>query len=589
MNPNRLLAVALLLVLAPPICGGEAADAFHALLEQDWDQRILDNPLFATEVGDSRGADRLPGESLEDHRRRHAHDRAMLERLSEIDPAALDDSDRVNYEIFGRLKRDGIREFEFGAHLMPITNRSGFHVSFAQLHTKVPLRTVDDYDNYIARLRLFKGYVEQYIERMRAGIEGGLVLPAVVMSGWEAAVDAHIVDGPASSVFFKPFAEMPSSFGFADKRRLTVQAQQAILQWVVPGYRLFRRFMAEEYVPALRQEIGASALPRGKAFYEHRVRRYTTLDLSPQQVHGTGLAEVARIRTEMDDVIKHSGFKGSFAEFLAFLRTDKRFYASTAEELMSRVSRVMKRMDGELPRLFKTLPRAPYGIRPVPDYIAPKTTTAYYERPAGDGSRAGFYFVNTYNLPSRPLYEIEALSLHEAVPGHHLQLALQQELEHLPRFRRFTGFTAFIEGWALYAEELGREVGFYEDPYSDFGRLTYEMWRACRLVVDSGIHYFGWTRQQAIDFMKRNAGLSEHNITTEVDRYIAWPGQALAYKIGQLKIRELRELARGALGADFDVREFHDVVLGGGAVPLGVLERTVRSWISAQDVTRTGS
>ena len=313
MNPNRLLAVALLLVLAPPICGGEAADAFHALLEQDWDQRILDNPLFASEVGDSRGADQLPGESLEDHRRRHAYDEAMLERLSEIDPAALGDSDRVNYEIFGRLKRDRIREFEFGAHLMPITNRSGFHVSFAQLHTKVPLRTVDDYDNYIARLRLFKGYVQQYIECMRAGIEGGLVLPAVVMSGWEAAVDAHIVDDPASSVFFKPFAEMPSSFGFADKRRLTVQAQQAILQWVVPGYRLFRRFMAEEYVPALRQEIGASALPRGKAFYEHRVRRYTTLDLSPQQVHGTGLAEVARIRTEMDDVIKQSGFEGSFA------------------------------------------------------------------------------------------------------------------------------------------------------------------------------------------------------------------------------------------------------------------------------------
>ena len=292
-----------------------------------------------------------------------------------------------------------------------------------------------------------------------------------------------------------------------------------------------------------------------------------------------GLAEVRRIRGEMEAVLDRMGFHGTFRQFVDSLRTDDRFYARTPEELMKDVAYVLKRMDGQLPRLFKTLPRMPYGIKPVPDYIAPKTTTAYYDGPAGDGSRAGFYYVNTYDLKSRPLYEIEALSLHEAVPGHHLQIALQQELTGVPNFRRFSGFTAFVEGWALYAERLGLEVGFYTDPASNFGRLTYEMWRACRLVVDTGIHAMGWTRQQAIDYMAENTALAMHNIRTEVDRYISWPGQALAYKVGEMKIRELRARAEEALGEDFDVREFHDVVLGSGSVPLDVLERNVERYI----------
>jgi uncharacterized protein (DUF885 family) len=312
------------------------------------------------------------------------------------------------------------------------------------------------------------------------------------------------------------------------------------------------------------------------------VRRFTTLDLTPLEVHSIGLAEVQRIRGKMQEIIERVEFDGNFAQFIEFLRTDERFYVDDPEELLRRTSLVLKRMDGQLPKLFNTLPRLPYGIRPIPDFIAPKTTTAYYSPGAGDGTRAGYYNVNLYNLPSRPLYEIEALSFHESVPGHHLQIALQQEIEDLPAFRRFSGFTAFVEGWALYAERLGLETGFYQDPYSDFGRLSYEMWRALRLVVDPGMHYLGWTRQQAIDFMAQNSALSLHNIVAEVDRYIAWPGQAVAYKMGELKIRELREYAESELGDRFDVREFHDVVLLSGAVPMGVLETNVSTWVAGK-------
>jgi uncharacterized protein (DUF885 family) len=380
-------------------------------------------------------------------------------------------------------------------------------------------------------------------------------------------------------LLYKPFDDFPLGVAASDHARLRAAASEAIAGSVVPGYAALQTFMGDEYAPAGRETIGASGLPNGRAYYEHRVRRFTTMDVTPEQVHQTGLDEVARIRAEMDAVIVETGFDGSFEEFVEFLRTDPRFYVDDADDLMKEVALVLKKMDGQLPKLFKTLPRTPYGIKRVPDYIAPRTTTAYYNGPAGDGTRAGFYFVNCYDLASRPLYEIEALSLHEAVPGHHLQTAIQMELEDAPMFRRFIWVVAFGEGWALYSERLGLETGFYEDPYSDFGRLTYEMWRACRLVVDTGIHYMGWTRQRAIDFMAKNSALTIHNITTEVDRYISWPGQALGYKIGELKIRELRRRAERELGPGFDLRGFHDVVLGSGAVPLDVLEANVVAWI----------
>ena len=337
--------------------------------------------------------------------------------------------------------------------------------------------------------------------------------------------------------------------------------------------------MNVEYLPATRSSLGASALPDGREFYRHRVRKFTTLEVSPEEVHSLGLSEVKRIRAEMESIPKVLGFEGNFDAFLRFLRTDPQFYPSSAESYKREIAFILKKMDGRLPELFGKLPRTPYGLKEIPEYIAPKTTAAYYQPPSGDGRTAGFYFINTYNLKSRPLYQLEALSLHEAVPGHHLQLALQQEIEDMPAFRKYNGFTAFIEGWALYSERLGLETGFYEDPYSDFGRLSYEMWRACRLVVDTGIHYMGWTRDQAIDYMEKNTALSRHNIVAEVDRYISWPGQALAYKMGELKIRELRSLAEKELGERFDIRKFHDVVLGRGAVPLIVLEENVIRYI----------
>jgi uncharacterized protein (DUF885 family) len=559
-----------------------ASKQLAALFADSWEFALREDPLFATSTGDARYNDRLPRETVSDHARRLQAERDFLGRLQKIPRDELTRAEQVNYDIFARIKRDAIAEYEFQANLMPITNRSGFHISFPELPLEMPLVTTQDYENYIARLVAFSQFVDDNMELMRTGIKQGLVLPAISMADFDKAITPHIVDDASKSLLDKPFEKFPETVPDAEHARLTGAGRKAIMASVVPGYRKLLDFLTKEYVPACRQQIGASALPRGREYYRHRVRHFTTLDLEPQQVHETGQAEVQRIKAEMEALIRDVGFQGDFKSFVEHLRTDPKFYADSPEQLLKETSLVLKRMDGELPKLFRKLPRTPYGIREVPDFIAPRTTTAYYQPPAGDGSRAGFYYVNTYNLHSRPLYEIEALSLHEAVPGHHLQIALAQEQDEMPPFRRFVLFTAFVEGWGLYAERLGLEVGFYTDPYRNFGRLSYEMWRACRLVVDTGMHYLGWTREQAIQFMADNTALSIHNITAEVDRYIAWPGQALAYKTGELKIRQLRKLAEERLQDRFDVREFHDVVLGAGAVPLSVLDENVRTWLDAK-------
>ena len=557
-----------------------AGERLARLLDDSWQFTLVEDPLFATQAGDARYNDRLPRETLADQARRLAAERKFRARLEAIPRGELSTAERVNYDIFARLIRDRIAEFEFQANLMPITNRSGFHVSFPELPREIPLSTTRDYDNYLARLRAFRQYVDDHVELMREGVKRGFTLPSIVLVDIDKALTAQIVDDPARSLLFKPLAEFPATVSQADQKRLAAEGRAAIAESVVPGYRALLEFMTREYLPACREQVGASALPRGREFYRYRVRHFTTLDVEPQEVHDTGLAEVKRIKSEMEAVIKRVGFQGNFHAFVEFLRTDPQFYVGTPERLLQEVSLVLKRMDGELPKLFGKLPRVPYGIREIPEFVAPRTTTAYYMPPSGDGARAGFYYVNTYNLKSRPLFEIEALSLHEAVPGHHLQIALQQELVDLPPFRRFSHATAFVEGWGLYAERLGLEVGFYQDPYRDFGRLSYEMWRACRLVVDTGMHFLGWTRQQAIEFMADNTALTLHNITAEVDRYISWPGQATAYKMGELKIRALRRMAEEQLGEKFDVRRFHDAVLAGGAVPLDVLEETVKAYIA---------
>jgi len=369
--------------------------------------------------------------------------------------------------------------------------------------------------------------------------------------------------------------------GEAEHARLRTAGAAAIREAVVPAYRSFLAFMLDEYIPGTRESLGASELPGGRAYYAQRIRHFTTLPLTAEEIHRTGLAEVARIRAEMDAVIADVGFTGTFAEFLDFLRSDPRFYPKSGEELLKEAAYIAKRMDGKLPSLFKTLPRLPYGVEPVPDHMAPKYTAGRYVGPPLGSTRPGLYWVNTYALESRALYNLEALTLHEAVPGHHLQIALSRELDELPPFRRFSYLSAFGEGWGLYSEWLGLEAGFYTDPYSDFGRLTYEMWRACRLVVDTGLHPMGWTRQRAMDFLASNTALALHEVRTETDRYISWPAQALAYKIGELKIKELRRRAEEALGGRFDVREFHDAVLLHGSVPLPVLEAQVDRYIAS--------
>jgi uncharacterized protein (DUF885 family) len=463
---------------------------------------------------------------------------------------------------------------------MPVSDRWGFHIDFPELPRNLSFATKLDYENYIARLNSFSAYAAGNIELMREGVSRGMTVPSVIMQRFNEPLEAQIVDDPEKSVLFAPLNKVPDAISQKDRERLQAAARKAIAESVVPGYRQFLKFMKDEYVPACRGSIAASALPNGRDYYRFCVTKFTTLDdRTPDQVHAIGLAEVARIRGEMDKIIRDVKFEGDFAAFTEHLRSDPKFYAKTPEELEKYVSHILKRIDGELPALFGHLPRMPYGLRRVPDFIAPQTMFAYYQGPTGDGRRAGFFYINTYNLPSRPLYMLEALSLHEAVPGHHLQIALQQELPNLPEFRKFGGFTAFIEGWGLYSERLGLETGFYTDPYSNFGRLTMECWRACRLVVDTGIHHLGWTRERAIEYMRSNSAMAMHDIRSEVDRYIGWPGQALAYKTGEMKISELRKEAESALGEKFDVRAFHDVVLGSGGVPLGMLETNVRAWI----------
>ncbi|WP_420128355.1 DUF885 domain-containing protein [Longimicrobium sp.] len=583
---TRLIPILALLAAVPAAAQQTASERLRQLFADDWEVTLRENPTFATSLGDRRFNHLLDAAGPEDVARRTEENRRFLARLQAIPRDSLTPSERIHYDIYARQARLGIEEVELGLHLIPITNREGFHTYFPELGQQVPLNNTEDYENYIARLRAFRPWVGQHVALMREGIRTGMVLPAVSLNGIEETIQPHIVTDPTQSLLWRPFTQFPAGVPEADRARLAAAGREAIEQGVVAGYRDFLEFIQREYVPAGRRGIGASELPNGRAIYAQRVRSYTTLDVTPDQVHETGLREVARIRTQMDSLMRATGFTGSFAEFIQFLRTDPRFYVSTPEALMERTSLVLKRMDGELPKLFTRLPRMPYGIKGIPDYIAPRTTTAYYSRPAGDGTRSGTYWVNTYDLRSRPTYEIEALSFHEAVPGHHMQIALQQELEDLPTFRRFSSFTAFVEGWALYAEQLGYDVGFYTDPYSRFGQLTYEMWRACRLVVDTGMHWKGWTRQQAIDYMAENSALTVLNITNEVDRYIAWPGQALAYKTGQMKISELRAEATRALGPRFDIRRFHDVVLGSGAVPLTVLEDNVRAWIAAEQAGR---
>ncbi|MDX1997605.1 MAG: DUF885 domain-containing protein, partial [Thermoanaerobaculia bacterium] len=551
----RSISVLLLLALAvaSPLCADEAAK-LHALFDREWEARLAAHPLQATSVGRHEYDALLGSSSMAAMEAEVAAARGFLAELAAIDEAKLGDEDRVSHQMFRRQLENRIHDFEVGDYVFPINADSGFHMGFARLGKEMRLASTTDYRNYIARLRAWPRVVDEQIANLTIGLEKGWTLPRVVLEGYTDTITAHIVDDPTKSELFEPFRAFPAGVPEADRAALVAAGKAAITEAIVPGYRRFLEFMEKRYIPGARTTLGASAMPGGKAFYDHLVHQYTTLPLTAEEVHQIGLAEVARIEAEMKEVIRQVGFQGTFAEFLHFLRTDPRFYPKTPEELLMRAAYIAKRMDGKLPSLFGRLPRTPYTVEPVPDSIAPKYTGGrYVEAPVGS-TQPGIYWVNTYKLEVRPFYNQEALTLHEAVPGHHLQIALNQELENLPEFRRHSYLSVFGEGWGLYSEWLGLEAGFYTDPYSNFGRLTYEMWRACRLVVDTGLHAFGWTRQQVIDYMASRTALSLHEVTTETDRYISWPGQALSYKIGEIKIRELRKRAESELGTKFDVR-----------------------------------
>jgi uncharacterized protein (DUF885 family) len=553
------------------------------LLDRVWEFELDESPMLATSVGDPRGQDRLSDASLEAIGRRNEARKKFLLELEEIDPDSLAPMSKIDHELLRFRLAGQLSNFRFDTHLMPISNRGGFHISFPELSRRMNPKTRADFHNYVSRLNDFGRYTDQQIELLRAGIEQGLTQPAVIMRDSLSQVEAHIVDDPSKSLLYGNISqETRDALGDEAWKEIGEEIREAVATTVVPAYRRFADFLSKEYLPACRGQVGASALPGGREFYLDRVRRFTTIDVTPQELHEIGIKENARIRSEMDAIRKSVEFDGDLVAFLEHLRTDPKFYAKSGEELLKEVAYVLKKADGRLPELFGRLPRIPYGIREIPAYIAPQTTTAYYWPPKTDGTTAGFYYVNTYNLSSRPLYQVESLSLHEAVPGHHLQLAIQAELTELHPISRESNFTAFIEGWGLYAEGLGKEIGFYKDPYQDFGRLSMEAWRASRLVVDTGIHWMGWSRGRAISYMKENTALSEHNITAEVDRYIGWPGQALAYKTGQLAISRIRAEAEERLGEKFDVRRFHDRVLEAGSIPLPMLERRVDEWVDGE-------
>jgi len=561
--------------------GSNSATYFGALQKEYWEWQLREFPELSTWTGDNRYNDRFTDLSFDAIESRYKEERRMLEQVRGIDPPQLSGQDILSHALLEWELSMAVSAQRFPP-VMLLTQIFGPQLMFPQLVSVTPFRNGVDYDNYLARLSAFPLHLGQVTGLLRRGIELGWVQPRGPIAGVPEQIAGQIVPDAEQSPLYAPLNRIPDNIAESDREHFRSRARDLIGNSVFPAMAHFRDFIVETYLPAGDRPIGASALPDGEAYYTHLVREYTTTDLDPRTIHQMGITEVARIRAQMAAVIEETGFKGSLHQFADFLRTDSRFYFTSAEDLVMAYRDIAKRADAELPMLFAELPRTPYGVRPFPDYEAPSQTTAMYYPGASDGSRAGYFMVNTYRLDMRPKYEMEALTLHEAVPGHHLQIARAHELRHLPDFRRNGTYTAYIEGWALYAESLGANMGFYTDPYSRFGQLIYEMWRGCRLVVDTGLHSFAWTRQQAIDYMGENTAKTEQDIAIEVDRYIVMPGQALAYKVGELRIKELRARAEAALGPAFDVRRFHNAILDNGPLPLTLLNTQIGEWIKAQ-------
>ncbi len=562
----------------------EATKQLYALFDAEWEKGLEQNPTFASSLGDKRYNDKWGDNSIAAFERRHKEDISTLEKIKKIDRSKLSVSDQLNYDLFKKDYEQNIESFKFKTYLLPINQRGGIQTQ-NNLANSLQFKTVKDYKDWLTRLKAFPTQMEQTIARMKEGKRLKIMWAKKVLERVPNQIDSQIVENPEDSPFYKAFTKFPDSISEADRKEIIGEAKLTIANVIVPEYKKLKTFFEYEYLPAAYPEAGVWQHPSGEEYYSFLARSFTTTNMTPKEIHEKGLSEVKRIRAEMEKIKTKVGFDGDLKAFFNYLRTDEKFFYKTPEELLMAYRAISKRIDPEVPKVIKTMPRMPYGVIPIPDLIAPDTTTAYYNSPAADGSRPGYYFVNLYKPETRPKWEMMALSIHEAVPGHHLQIALQQELGEVPNFRKFGGYTAFVEGWGLYSESLGEDMGLYDDPYDKFGQLTYEMWRAVRLVVDTGMHYFKWDRQRAIDFFAENAPKTEQDIVNEIDRYISMPGQALAYKIGELKMQELRKKGEKELGDKFDLREFHDVVLLSGAVPLDILERNVDEWIAKQRKT----
>ncbi|MDB6121262.1 MAG: hypothetical protein JWQ71_255 [Pedosphaera sp.] len=557
-------------------------ERLRELFNVKWDYNMREYPEWATYVGYPGQNDRWSDNSLETIERHKRELQTPLKVVKSIDRSKLNPTEQLSYDLFKKQLERGIEGHRFKSEYLAINQLGGVQQDVPQMFEIMPHRSVKDYEDIIARFKGVPTVIQQTIVLLKKGLETGITEPRITLRDVPQQVASQLVEDPLKNPMLEAFKEFPAGISTTEQERLRKEAFTLLTNNVVPAFKELHKFLVEKYIPGSRESIALSDIPDGKAWYEMNVRNVTTTSLTPKQIHEIGLSEVKRIRTQMDEVIAKTGFKGSFDDFFVYLRTDPKFYFDDAESLLRGYRDIAKRADPELAKLFGKLPRLTYGVMPVPAYSEKSQPTAYYQPGSPKAGRPGYFYANTYDLKTRPKWEMEPLSLHEAVPGHHIQLSLAQEMENVPEFRKHESYTAFVEGWGLYSESLGQEMGFYKDPYSNFGRLTYEMWRAIRLVVDTGMHSMGWSRQQAIDYFKSNASKNEHDITVEVDRYIVWPGQALAYKIGELKIKELRAYATKELGDEFDIRAFHDEVLGNGALPLDVLEQRIKAWVATQ-------
>ncbi len=557
-------------------------DSLEALIHDFEEAQLKRDPVTAGELGDADALKRLPDVSLAAERKSQIENKEFLSRHAQLSTRPMSEEERLNYDLLGFALKQKQRLAPFDEARLPFTNDSGFFNNVLYLARQTRFEKISDYEAYASRLTELPRYFLQHKNNMRRGMESEFTAAAEIMPGILETVENLASQPVTEHPLYQPFTRYPDSISAEDQARLKELGEAAIKSSVLPAYKNLAEFLAEDYIPKARQTSGIGDSEEARNYYRALVRYFTTLDMTPDEIHQKGLAEVTRIRSKMDSIIEEVGFDGDFSEFIAELRSNPKFYAKSERELLMTASYIAKKLDGKMPEYFGTLPRLSYGVMPVPKEIAPTYTTGRYWGGSPEQGRAGNYVVNTYNLKQRPLYNLPALTAHEAVPGHHQQIAIAQENEDVPRFRQSLYPNAFGEGWGLYSEKLAGEMGIYETPYELFGQLTYEMWRACRLVVDTGLHWKGWSREQAEACFLENSALAAHNVKTEVDRYISWPGQALAYKIGELKILELRQRAKNALGVEFDIRRFHDAVLEDGGVPLNLLEKKIDRWIGEE-------